>query len=44
VEILPEFRPPPIQLAALYPQNRQRTLRLRVFLDWITEIFASADI
>lgn len=44
VEILPECRPPPIPLAALYPQNRQRTLRLRVFLDWVTDIFASADV
>jgi len=44
VEILPDCRPPPIPLAALYPQNRQRTLRLRVFLDWITEIFDKADV
>ncbi|MGY4289747.1 hypothetical protein ACVWXO_009013 [Bradyrhizobium sp. LM2.7] len=32
--------PPP--LSALYPQNRQLTLRLRVFLDWVSRIFGEA--
>ena len=39
VEVLPGFRPPPIALSALYPQSRQTSLRLRLFLDWITELF-----
>ena len=39
VEVLPRFRPPPIGLSALYPQNRQTSMRLRVFLDWIAELF-----
>lgn len=32
--------PPP--LSALYPQNRQLTLRLRVFFDWVSRIFGEA--
>jgi hypothetical protein len=31
-------------LSALYPQNRQLTLRLRVFLDWIGGIFGEAKL
>ncbi|WP_315775326.1 MULTISPECIES: LysR family transcriptional regulator [unclassified Bradyrhizobium] len=42
VEILADTPPSPTPLHALYPQNRQMTLRLRVFLDWITAIFARA--
>ncbi|KJC55163.1 transcriptional regulator [Bradyrhizobium sp. LTSP849] len=44
VEVLPNFPPSPTPLSALYPQNRQLTLRLRVFLDWIGRIFAEAKI
>ena len=42
VEILGDTPPSPTPLHALYPQNRQLTLRLRVFLDWISGIFAEA--
>ncbi|MGY8677980.1 LysR family transcriptional regulator [Bradyrhizobium sp. UFLA05-153] len=42
VEVLAGFPPSPTPLFALYPQNRQLTLRLRVFLDWIAGIFAQA--
>ena len=44
VEVLPAFPPPPTPLSALYPQNRQTAPRLRVFLDWIGEIFAHTRI
>lgn len=44
VEVLKDFPPPPTPLAALYPQNRQLSPRLRVFLDWIVKIFAEADL
>jgi DNA-binding transcriptional LysR family regulator len=44
VEVLPDFPPSPTPLSALYPQNRQLTLRLRVFLDWIGRIFAEAKL
>ncbi|WP_456618609.1 MULTISPECIES: LysR family transcriptional regulator [unclassified Bradyrhizobium] len=42
VEVLPDHPPSPTPLSALYPQNRQLTLRLRVFLDWIGRIFGEA--
>ncbi len=44
VEVLPDFAPPPTPLVALYPQNRQLSPRVRAFLDWATEIFATASV
>ena len=44
VEVLPNHPPSPTPLSALYPQNRQLTLRLRVFLDWIGRIFGEAKL
>ena len=42
IEVLSEFAPPPTPLVALYPQNRLLSPRVRVFLDWVGEIFARA--
>ncbi|PWC32832.1 LysR family transcriptional regulator [Azospirillum sp. TSO35-2] len=44
VEVLSAFRPQPTPLAALYPQNRHTAPRLRVFLDWISSLFAEAEL
>ena len=44
VEVLAGHPPSPTPLSALYPQNRQLALRLRVFLDWISGIFAEAKL
>lgn len=44
VEVLSNHPPSPTPLSALYPQNRQLTLRLRVFLDWIARIFGEAKL
>lgn len=44
VEVLPDFPPPPTPLSALYPQSRQLSPRVRVFIDWVAKIFAEADI
>ncbi len=44
VEILADYPPSPTPLSALYPQNRQLTLRLRVFLDWVSGILAQAPL
>jgi len=44
VEVLADYPPSPTPLSALYPQNRQLALRLRVFLDWISGIFATAKL
>ncbi len=40
VEVLPQHRPPALPLNALYPPSRQLPTRLRVFLDWLVEMFA----
>lgn len=42
VEVLPDAPPSPTPLAAFYPQNRQLSPRVRVFLDWIVRIFDKA--
>ena len=39
VELLPDFRPPPLPLTVLYPQNRHLSPRVRVFVDWLAELF-----
>ncbi|MBB5703253.1 DNA-binding transcriptional LysR family regulator [Ochrobactrum daejeonense] len=44
VEILPDMPPPPLPLAAYYPQNRQLSPRVRVFLDWTASVFEAADL
>mgnify|MGYP005811331375 CR=1 FL=1 len=44
VEILSKYPPSPTQLSALYPQNRHLSPRLRVFLDWVSGIFAGSEI
>ncbi|WP_397448318.1 LysR family transcriptional regulator [Pseudomonas sp. NA-150] len=38
VEVLSEFRPPPMALMALYPPHRQMSRRVRVFVDWLVEL------
>ncbi|GGC61453.1 LysR family transcriptional regulator [Undibacterium terreum] len=41
-EILAGFRPDPMPVAVLYPHHRQLSPRVRVFVDWMAEIFAKA--
>jgi LysR family transcriptional regulator, regulator for bpeEF and oprC len=41
IEILPENRPPALPVNALYPPNRQLSARVRVFIDWLVELFAT---
>ena len=41
VEILPQYRPPALPLNALYPPNRQQSARVRIFIDWLGELFAA---
>ncbi|MCV0426490.1 MAG: LysR family transcriptional regulator [Roseibium sp.] len=43
-QVLASFPPPPLQLAAYYPQRRQLSPRVRVFLDWAADVFARAEI
>lgn len=44
VEVLPNHPPPPLPLAAYYPQSRQLSPRVRVFLDWVATVFDAADL
>jgi hypothetical protein len=39
-EVLPNL--PPMPVWVLYPQNRLLSQRVRVFVDWLTEVFAAA--
>ncbi len=39
VEILKKWRPPAYPFHVVYPQNRHVTHRLRVFIDWLVEVF-----
>ncbi|BBP74101.1 MULTISPECIES: LysR family transcriptional regulator [Pseudomonas] len=41
-EVLPDHPPPPMPVSVLYPQNRHMSPRVRVFVDWISEVFAKA--
>jgi len=38
--VLPQTPPPRMPVSVLYPQNRQLSARLRVFVDWLTGVFA----
>jgi DNA-binding transcriptional LysR family regulator len=41
VEVLRELRPSPTPVSLLYPQSRQLSPRVRVFIDWLTQEFAA---
>ncbi len=38
--VLPDAPPPRMPVSVLYPQNRQLSLRVRTFADWLVEVFA----
>jgi DNA-binding transcriptional LysR family regulator len=40
VEVLPDHPPLPTPVSVLYPRNRQISPRVRVFIDWIVDLFA----
>jgi len=40
VECLPDSPPSPTSVYALYPRNRQLSLRVRVFIDWVAREYA----
>jgi DNA-binding transcriptional LysR family regulator len=40
--VLPQFPPPPLPVTVLYPQSRQLSARVRVFAQWLREIFDAA--
>ncbi|WP_326544182.1 LysR family transcriptional regulator [Pseudorhodoferax sp.] len=40
VEVLAEWAPPPMPFYVAYPHNRHLSLKLRVFVDWVVQVFA----
>lgn len=42
VEVLSSFPPAPSPVSLLYPHNRQMSPRVRVFINWLAEIFRTA--
>jgi DNA-binding transcriptional LysR family regulator len=40
--VLGEFPPPPMPVSVLYPQNRQLSSRVRVFAQWLRDVFEAA--
>lgn len=39
VELLREFTPPPMPISAVYPQNKRLSPTVRVFVDWVCDLF-----
>ncbi|OHV13917.1 LysR family transcriptional regulator [Kushneria phosphatilytica] len=39
VEVLPDWEQPVLPLWAVYPQRRQLSPRVRVFIDWVVEVY-----
>ncbi|WP_145579952.1 LysR family transcriptional regulator [Yersinia vastinensis] len=44
VEILPEYAPPPMPVSFLYPHSRQLSPRVRIFSDWLKQLFLVTEI
>ena len=42
-EVLADSRPAPMPVSVLYPHQRQLSPRVRVFVDWITDVMAAAS-
>lgn len=42
VEVLAPWRPAPMPVSVLYPQHRQLSPRVRVFVDWLVEVMGQA--
>ena len=43
VPLLEDFPPPVMEVSVLYPHSRQLSPRVRVFLDWLTDVFRTAQ-
>ncbi|QLG93849.1 LysR family transcriptional regulator [Pseudomonas yamanorum] len=40
LEVMPKYRPAPMDVSVLYPDRRQRSLRLSVFIEWFGELIS----
>lgn len=43
VRLLPAYPPTPSPVSLLYPHSRQLSPRVRVFIDWLSTVFATRD-
>src|SRR3546814_218737 len=39
IEVLSDWKPPPMPISVAYLQNRHLSPKVRVFVDWISELF-----
>jgi LysR family transcriptional regulator, regulator for bpeEF and oprC len=39
IEVLPQWKPLPMPISAVYPHNRHLSQKVRVFVDWAAELF-----
>jgi DNA-binding transcriptional LysR family regulator len=39
IVVLPEYRPKPLEVFVVYPPSRQLSTKVRVFIEWVTQIF-----
>jgi DNA-binding transcriptional LysR family regulator len=39
IAILPEYRPKPLEVFVVYPPSRQLSTKVRVFIEWVTQIY-----
>ncbi|WP_213765644.1 LysR family transcriptional regulator [Caballeronia sp. dw_19] len=44
IEVLEKWRPMPFPISAVYPQNRRLSPQVRVFVEWIAELFEQCKI
>ncbi len=42
--VLDGFAPPPMPVSVLYSQHRQLSARVRVFTQWLREVFEAAEL
>jgi DNA-binding transcriptional LysR family regulator len=40
VVVLQEYRPKPLEVFIVYPPSRQLSTKVRVFIEWVTQIYA----
>ncbi|RQR55752.1 LysR family transcriptional regulator [Burkholderia sp. Bp9140] len=44
VEILSQWKPPPLPISAVYPHSRHLSATVRAFVDWIAELFRTSHL
>jgi LysR family transcriptional regulator, regulator for bpeEF and oprC len=44
VEVLGQWKPTPMPISAVYPHNRHLSSTVRVFVDWVAELFSTSEL